>query len=98
MLALLDGQHDLREIQAELFRSYGELVAQEAIQGLVDTLDERFFLEGDVFKEFLARTAAEFARSPVRQAMLAGQAYPDDVGALSEELSGYYRSLEGRAW
>ena len=95
VLTLLNGQHDLRDIQAELFRSYGELVDLEAIRGLVNTLDEHFFLEGEVFQGFLAEVAVEFARAEVRPALLAGQAYPDDPVALREEISGYFVQPKG---
>jgi hypothetical protein len=95
VLTLLDGRHELRDIQAELFRIYGELVELEAIKGLIKTLDERFFLDGEVFQGYLAQVTEDFIREAVRPALLAGQAYPADPEALSKEISGYFRPPKG---
>jgi len=93
ILSLMDGNNDLRDIQAALFRSFGQLVHLEKIQELVRVLDENLFLEGEYFESQLAREKAAFAEISVRPAFLAGQAYPAESEALAAELNTYYTAL-----
>ncbi|MEW6265195.1 MAG: AmmeMemoRadiSam system protein B [Thermodesulfobacteriota bacterium] len=94
-LPLFNGRNDLRDIQAALFRASGELIGLERIEGLVRTLDENYFLEGETFEAFLVRTREEFAASPGRPALLAGQAYPEAPESLAEVLASYYDHPSG---
>ena len=90
ILSLMNGNNDLRDIQAALFRAFGQLVQLEKIQELIRVLDENLFLEGEHFEEQLARERAAFAAAPTRPAFLAGQAYSAEPEALAAELNAYY--------
>ena len=94
-LPLLDGLNDLRDIQAALFRVFGQVLETAALQNLIRILDEHFFLEGDTFNGLLDRET----NSPTRPAALAGRAYPDQPGPLAEMLESYFepRSETGPA-
>jgi len=87
VLSMFSGENDLRDIQAALMRKFGELVNLEVIEGLVQTLDENLFLEGEGFERFLTRRKEEFSAASSRSALLAGQAYPSEPAALAEALA-----------
>lgn len=89
VLSMFSGENDLRDIQAVLMRKFGELVNLEVIEGLVQTLDENLFLEGEGFERFLARRKEEFSAASSRPALLAGQAYPGEPAALAEALAAF---------
>ncbi len=95
LLGLLDGRHDLRDIQAALMKVFGELVELEIIKGLVQTLDENRFLDSEQFQSFLAAETERFASSRSRAPLLAGQAYPDDPEELAHFLAAFHRHPTG---
>ncbi|MBW2086437.1 MAG: AmmeMemoRadiSam system protein B [Deltaproteobacteria bacterium] len=95
VLALLDGQNDLRDIQAAWMRRFGQLIPFEDIEGLISQLDENLYLEGERFDRFLAELEAEFAASPSRPAMMAGQAYAADPEDLTRQLEAFYHHPAG---
>lgn len=98
VIQLLDGSRDLREIQAELFRLYGELVDLEAVVKLIEALDDNYFLEGAAFELFLSREMEDFELNPVRPASLVGSAYPADADALSSEIRSYFQEKALEEW
>ena len=88
LLARMDGKHSLRDLQIEASRLLGRLVLLEELEGLVRSLDQHFFLEGERFWALKKRLEEEFLASSVRPPSHAGKAYP----ASAEELKGF---LEG---
>ena len=54
ILALMDGTRTVAHIQADIMREYGQLLAREQIQGLVDALDRHLFLVYAVLVTFPA--------------------------------------------
>jgi AmmeMemoRadiSam system protein B len=95
LLALMDGTRSVADIQADVLRRHGALVAREQIQGLVDTLDRHLFLEGERLEAERARLADAFRQSPVRPAAHAGRAYAGEAPALADELEGFFVHPEG---
>ncbi len=95
VLAMLNGKNDLRDIQAEWMRRFGQLVSLESIEALIKHLDEHLFLEGERFDRFLAELKAHFAALSTRPAILAGQSYEADTEALARQLESYYDHPSG---
>jgi AmmeMemoRadiSam system protein B len=86
-LRLFDGQRTLRDIQAEAMRqSGGELLPLDAISGLVEKLDEGFFLDSARFRTRLAE--------PIRQPSCIG-CYEGDPKALHRQLAGLFAEPRG---
>lgn len=95
LLALLDGTRTLREIQRDLMRLTGELVMSDQIEGLLKRLDECFMLNNERFQKALATAKEGYRQSPVRPAVLAGSAYPDDPDALRAMLDAFFAPPDG---
>jgi hypothetical protein len=90
LLSMLDGEHDLRDIQAALMRRFGELVPLEAIENILRELDEHLFLTNERFFEARDRLQSEFEGAALRPALLAGQAYEAEPTALTGQLETYF--------
>ena len=86
LLQLMDGSRSLGDVQAELTRRFGSNVPTEELQALVDTLDRAHFLNSERFAAHRAEVDRRFLESPVRDAYLAGQAYPDSPDDLARYI------------
>ncbi len=86
VLALMDGHHDLRDLQAAATRVLGRLVLLEEIIHLVEKLDRSGFLEGENFERLRRAAEESWRREPVRPPACAGQAYPQDPESLRRFL------------
>ncbi len=96
LLEMLDGNHTLRDIQAELVRrSGGRLIPLDDIEHLVGQLDEALFLDSPRFSARVAELLAEYRAAPVRRPALAGSAYPADPAEARSFLDGFYAGGEG---
>ena len=95
VLALLDGAHTVRDIQAALMRRFGELVSAEKIQEIVEHLDAALLLDGERFRAHLREAEQAFRDSPVRPPSSAGSAYPANPRKLAAELDGYFTTDGG---
>ncbi|MCA1961037.1 MAG: AmmeMemoRadiSam system protein B [Desulfomonile sp.] len=95
ILALLDGNHSLRDIQAELTQRTGRIVFSDDIRAIVDQLDEACLLEGDRFREAFRVKVAEYRRRPFRPSSHAGISYHSDPQALRSELDSYFAGPSG---
>jgi AmmeMemoRadiSam system protein B len=95
IVSLFDGLKDLREIQADLMRSYGELVPLEVIEGLVRKLDECLLLESPTFYAHLQEQLEQYRSGGIRPAYMAGDTYPDDPEDLRGVLDGFFTSEKG---
>lgn len=76
LLALMDGNHDLRDLQVEATRKFGVLVPLEEIQKIVEYLNEKGFLWSEKFEEIKSRVYAKWLELKVRPMAYANQAYP----------------------
>jgi MEMO1 family protein len=95
VLALLDGAHALDDIQAELMRRHGELVARADLAAVVGALDEQGFLDSARFAARRAAIDRAFREAPTRPAAHAGAAYPSEPEALQRMLDGCFTAPAG---
>ena len=85
-LECFDGMQSALDLRSELVRLTGEIQVGEIEKNLFDALNEAGFLENDRYRELKAGREAAFAKEPLREAIFAGSAYPEDVPSLSELL------------
>ena len=84
ILQMLDGEHNLLDMQAVLTRETGALVYSDEIKKVLALLDEALLLEGERFETYRRRIEEEFAGARVRRATSAGTSYPEDPEKLPE--------------
>jgi len=94
VLELLDGEHTILDIQAELTRRQGSVVMSDNVRRMLEVLDEAFLLEGERFAAYHHRLHEEFADAPVRKATSAGNGYPDTADELAKFLDGILAKAE----
>jgi len=82
LLRLLDGEHNLLDIQAQLTRETGELVMSDDVKRMLDVLDDALLLDNEHFASYRRERVDAFTKSPVRKASSAGGSYPDDPDEL----------------
>jgi AmmeMemoRadiSam system protein B len=91
-LQFFDGDHSDLDLRAALVRLTGDLDVSELQENLVDTLSRSGFLQDEVFASMREDKQREFAAAVRREAVHAGAAYPDELGALRETMRGYMGS------
>lgn len=94
-LECFDGQQSTLDLRSELVRITGEIQVGDLEKHLFDSLNDAGFLENDHYRALKAKREAEFADEPVREAIFAGSAYPDDVDGLSDVLTRRVGRSEG---
>ncbi len=95
LLQLMDGSRSLGDMKAELRGRFGSNVPIEELQALVDTLDRAHFLDSKHFASHRAEVERRFLESPVRDAFLAGQAYPDSPDDLARYIDEWFLHPDG---
>ncbi len=95
LLMLMDGERSVRDIQAHVSRTTGEIILIEHMQRLLDKLDEHLCLENDRFIRAAAEDVGHFQRDPVRRMQHAGKSYPAEPRELQETLRGFFASESG---
>ncbi len=76
LLSMMDGEHDLRDLQVEATKRSGQLVPYEEIEKLVKFLDEKGFLWSKTFEEIKERAYAQWFQQKIRPMAHANSAYP----------------------
>jgi len=76
LLPLMDGKHDLRDLQAEATKRFGEIVPLEEITKIVSFLDEKGLLWSKNFEEIKNKAYKNWFSLPLRPMAHANQAYP----------------------
>lgn len=95
LVAMLDGTHDLRDIQAVFMRlSGGAIIPISDVEALVAQLDAAFLLESEAFLSRKRELSEDFARSTVREAVLAGSSYEADPALLRSFIALVESTLE----
>lgn len=95
IISMLNGENNVQDIQAELLKRFQAMIPSEAIQGLIRTLDELFFLENERFQAYYKKVEQEFRKAPVRASSCAGGSYPDDPEELRKEVKNFFAAPEG---
>ncbi len=95
IVSLFDGQHSMRDIQAEYMRKFGEFLYTERLQEIIGQLDDALFLEGERFQEALRKKEGDFRKASSREAVFAGKSYEVDPERLKAQLEGYFRRIGG---
>ena len=97
VLECFDGQQSTLDLRSELVRITGEIQVGDLEKHLFDSLNDAGFLENERYRELKAKRETDFAHEPVRHAIFAGSAYPEDAGTLSDLLTRRIGSSEGPA-
>ena len=95
LVSRMDGEHTLRDIQADYFRATGEILPIETLENLVTQLDEQHYLEGPSFRSYCQGLLEEYRNAPSRPARHAGSAYAAAQEALISQIQGYYAPPDG---
>jgi AmmeMemoRadiSam system protein B len=95
IVSLFDGRHSLLDIQAAFARRYGELLFRERLEEILRELETCHFLEGAGFEAHREAVEADFARSHIRPAALAGKSYEADPERLRVQIDGFFAPPEG---
>ncbi len=95
IVQLFDGESTRAEICAEFERRYGTPLQREALDRLVEQLDQAYLLDSPRFRQFSATVFGAFAQSPTRKAHLAGESYPADPATLAAQLDRYFDGPHG---
>ncbi len=76
LLPLMDGKHDLRDLQVEATKRLGEIVPLEEIIKIVEFLDEKGLLWSKNFEEIKNKAYEKWLSLPFRPMAYANHAYP----------------------
>src|SRR5579871_3653841 len=96
LITLLDGTRTRPDLQAEFTRQFGQSVAPEQLENLIEALDRGCFLDSPAYERRLRAMHEEFAAAPARPAAHAGLCYRDDPAQLRAELSDYFIRADAR--
>jgi MEMO1 family protein len=98
LLQMLDGRHDLRDIQRELTnRSGGRMVPLSDIESFLESLDRAFILDSETFRLEMDCLFTAFSRQESRLCVHAGKSYdsdPERLGRFIEESEGELPPME----
>ncbi|HEX7535159.1 MAG TPA: AmmeMemoRadiSam system protein B, partial [Syntrophales bacterium] len=84
ILQLLDGFHDLRDIQTILMkRQGGRIVYVSEIESFIESLDRACLLESPFFNQKMCGLRSEFSSQPIRLPVHAGKSYVSDPVELA---------------
>lgn len=92
ILAMLDGRHGLRDLQAAIGGMGGTTVSLEEVESLLLRLDEYYILDSERFRCKKRHLVDAFLSEPDRHPAFAGKAY----SAGADELGAHIADLERR--
>jgi MEMO1 family protein len=95
LVSRMDGEHTLRDIQADYFRATGEILPIEILENLVNQLDEQHYLDGPSFHTYYQELLAAYRDAPSRPARHVGSAYEATYNALVSQIEAYFAPPEG---
>ncbi|MDB5108717.1 MAG: hypothetical protein JWM69_1658, partial [Candidatus Binatus sp.] len=95
IITLFDGKTTIAEIQAAFSKRFGEVIASEQLEELINALDRAYFLDSPAFADRERKVREEFLASPERPAALAGLCYEKDPARLRLELASFFDPPEG---
>src|ERR1700722_10217939 len=86
--ALMDGERNLSEIEAEFLKQFGDPLHPADLVDLVEQLDRRYFLDSERFRAHWKSEVQTYLDLPTRPPSHAGGAYAGDSAALTRQLDG----------
>jgi MEMO1 family protein len=92
---LFDGTHSSRDIQQIVKETYGIVVREDMIDGLIHQLDSCLFLENGHFYKKREMIITDFKKQKRRSAIHAGGAYESDPEKCREQLDSFFVSEKG---
>ncbi len=92
LMSLMDGTRTREDIKVDFLRITGEILREEDLSKIIDTLDEGLYLLSDRFRKRLEDLKREILKEGVRRPAHAGGAYPEDREKLRRFLE---ESLKG---
>ncbi|MCG3118494.1 MAG: hypothetical protein ALAOOOJD_00708 [bacterium] len=95
ILQFFDGKHSLADIRSEFFRTFGALLPEEQLNGLVAELRHAHLLDDTEFQDYKTQLERQMLGQPLRKAAHAGASYPADPQLLRAQLESFYRSPQG---
>lgn len=95
VLAMLDGNHSLLDIQAGLSARAGQIIFLDDIKALVDRLDEAALLEGERFRDAFSKLVANYRKQPFRPSSHAGTSYSLDPDDLRHQIGSFFDTQDG---
>ncbi len=95
LVSRMNGQHTLRDIQADYFRAAGEILPMETLESLVAQLDEQHYLDSPSFHSYFQALVRQYREAPSRPARHAGSAYEASRDALISQIQSYFTSPDG---
>lgn len=94
ILQLLDGEHDLRDIQAMLMKQQGgRIVYVSEIESFIESLDRACLLESPFFNQKMCRLRSEFSSQRTRLPVHAGKSYISEPAQLSQFIQNTENNL-----
>jgi AmmeMemoRadiSam system protein B len=93
--SLFDGQHDFKAVRDAFRTRFGAAVSDENIRKVMRAMDEAHFLEGPAFQEWRDGIEDHFRRRAVRDAILAGNCYPEDARDIGPFLDSFFTTEGG---
>ncbi len=87
IIALMDGEHEISDIQLAYTRKFGDLLLDNRMDSLLNELDKNLFLENERFEKAKHRLYESFRKQPVRLAEHAGLAYRKNPEKLRVRLN-----------
>jgi AmmeMemoRadiSam system protein B len=95
ILSHFDGRHSLIDIQEAYCKQFGTLLLSEELKGLIDTLDQRYYLQSERFRNYRDAVIIDFRRLPTRSTAHVGGVYHADPIQLKNQLDGYFLEPKG---
>jgi hypothetical protein len=94
ILQLLDGEHDLRDIQAMLMKQQGgRIVYVSEIESFIESLDRACLLESPFFNQKMWKLRSEFSSQRTRLPVHAGKSYISEPAQLSQFIQNTENNL-----
>jgi AmmeMemoRadiSam system protein B len=90
VLQLLDGTRDVETIIRDYATQHGETLPREAVEAVLEQLDEALVLDSPRFRERQAEVVRAFEDASTRASSCAGRSYPNDADALKKLLDGFF--------
>jgi len=95
ILSHFDGRRSFVDIQEAYAKQFGALLTGDDLQSFVATLDQRYYLESERFRDHCASIIDEFRQAPTRRAAHVNGVYKADAPELLDQLDGYFTAPAG---